>query len=108
MSADDLRARLCHADASVRRIALRDLLGSGSAPTPNVLERVALSIGAAPEGEAELALRVIARWAYLPARGVVETVMMNPKSPARVAHEARIALDRIDLVAMGKIPSPLA
>lgn len=106
MSIDHPASRLNHPDAAVRRIALRDLLGSGSAPMPDVLERVALSIGAAPESEAELGLRVIARWAYLPARGAVESAMLNPKSPARVAHEARIALDRIDLVAMGKIPNP--
>jgi hypothetical protein len=68
------------------------------------LERVVSLLCAAPEGEAELVLRVIARWAYLPARSVVESMMANPKSPARVSHEARIALDRIDLVATGRIP----
>lgn len=109
----DIRARLDHPDPKVRRIALRDLLAVP--PMPETLDHVAarLSDSPAPSDpaatieEAALRARVLARWAHAPARAALETAIANPKTHALVAHECRIALDRIDLVAMGKIAAPI-
>lgn len=113
MNAPDIRTRLVHPDAKVRRIALRDLLVAH--PSPETLDHVAARLNAlslsesqsAEIEEAALCARVIGRWAHAPARPALESAIANPHTHALVAHEARIALDRIDLVAMGKIPHPL-
>ncbi len=109
----DIRARLDHPDAKVRRIALRDLLAAS--PTPATLDHVASRLNAAPRAdiepgaieEAALRARVLGHWAHASARAALESAIANAHTHALVAHECRIALDRIDLVAMGKIPHPL-
>jgi hypothetical protein len=113
----DIRARLDHPDAKVRRIALRDLLTAP--PTSETLDHVASRLNAPPRAtiepagiepsaieEAALSARVLGHWAHAPARAALESAIANPKTHALVAHECRIALDRIDLVALGKIAIP--
>lgn len=108
----DIRARLDHQDAKVRRIALRDLLAALPAPDTLALVAARLSDTSATSDptasieEAALRARVLGRWAHAPARAALESAIANPETHALVSHECRIALDRIDLVAMGKIANP--
>lgn len=108
----DIRARLDHPDPKVRRIALRDLLATHPASDTLALVAARLSdVPPAPDSatsieEAALRARVLGRWAHAPARAALESAIANPRTHALVAHECRIALDRIDLVAMGKIANP--
>lgn len=113
----DIRARLDHPDAKVRRIALRDLLAAP--PASATLAHVASRLNAPPRAtvepatiepaaieEAALCARVLGHWAHAPARAALESAIANLETHVLVAHECRIALDRIDLVALGKIAIP--
>lgn len=88
----------------MRRIALRDLALSASRPEDLTLE-VATEIA---QGDADpearlLAVRAIARWAHAPARQAMRSLVEQRETDALLAHEARIAWDRIDLASIGRI-----
>lgn len=88
----------------MRRIALRDLALSASRPEDPTLQIAKEISQGDPDPEARLlAVRAIARWMHAPAREAMRSLVERRETDALLAHEARIAWDRIDLASMGRI-----
>lgn len=103
----DIRSRLREPDAKVRRLALRDLLGSHEPPAEDTLDAVITMLGSERDpGAMELAARVLGRWAYAPGRNSLHSLISSRETPVLAAHEARAALDMIELVIAGRMPAP--
>ncbi len=88
----------------MRRIALRDIAISSTRPDDGAFSIALEIVSGDADPEARIyAARALGRWAFQPAREPLRTLTEQREIDARVAHEARIAWDRIDLVAMGKV-----
>jgi len=84
----ELIGRLGADDASVRRIAARDLARAGDAGLRAICERLAIE---PDEKTSLLMVRLVSRFAG--ARAVLERLRDDPASPVRVYHACLIAVD---------------
>lgn len=89
--------RLAHADAAVRRIAIRDL-GRTTGLTPELLDRVVVALERESDPEAQvLGAALLGRERHGAARATLRALIDRAETPVQVAHAARVALDRIDI-----------
>lgn len=89
--------RLAHADAAVRRIAIRDL-GRNSGLTPEVLDRVVAALERESDPDAQaLGATLLGRERHGAARATLRGLIDRAETPVLAAHAARVALDRIDI-----------
>lgn len=91
--------RLAHPDAHVRRIALRDLAVVREW-TQEDLGAVLRSLERETDPEAGvLGARLLGARLWNPARPLLASLVERPGTDVRVAHAARVALDRLDIAA---------
>lgn len=98
--------RLAHAEARVRRIALRDLAFASALPS-DALDRLTSMLAHEPDDESRLLIvRLLAERLHYDARSVLQELVERPETPVRIAHAARIALDRLDINARVPYEAP--